>query len=78
MTIICAFHKPGYGTVIGSDTQETCGYAALPQHPRNFCTTFSVASRAGGPERGLTTSRKHPTINRKDCTNSFTNGLITD
>ena len=29
MTIICAFYKPDYGTVIGSDTQETCGYAAL-------------------------------------------------
>ncbi len=30
MTIICAFLKPGYGTVIGSDTQETCGSEALP------------------------------------------------
>ena len=30
MTIICALHKPGYGTVIGSDTHETYGCAALP------------------------------------------------
>ena len=53
MTIVCAFHKLGYGTVIGSDNQETLGYEALPLMNGKWVIGSHWAAGIGGEAKAF-------------------------